>query len=279
MSELIALGASHKTAGVAVRERIALTEAARRALHARAGGRAGRSRGRRPLDLQPHRALPRGRRRRSRPRPPCSATSRGAPACGRPSCVEGIYSLRNCDAARHLYRVTSGLESMVDRRGRGPGPGQARVRGGAVGQVDRPADQQALPRRAGDRQARAHRHRDLRRPRVASPPSRSTPRATRSATSAARHVLIIGAGETAELTARALHAQGVRDDVRRQPPARAGDRAGAALRRRHGRVRRAARGAREGRHRRRLHLLAAPDPRRGGAGARDARSGPAGRCC
>ena len=28
MSELIALGASHKTAGVAVRERIALTEAA-----------------------------------------------------------------------------------------------------------------------------------------------------------------------------------------------------------------------------------------------------------
>src|SRR6187551_700153 len=27
--------------------------------------------------------------------------------------VDGIYSLRNCDAARHLYRVTSGLESMV----------------------------------------------------------------------------------------------------------------------------------------------------------------------
>src|SRR5262249_20807498 len=27
--------------------------------------------------------------------------------------VDRIYSLRNCDAARHLYRVASGLESMV----------------------------------------------------------------------------------------------------------------------------------------------------------------------
>ena len=27
--------------------------------------------------------------------------------------IEAIYSHRNCDAARHLYRVTSGLESMI----------------------------------------------------------------------------------------------------------------------------------------------------------------------
>ena len=27
--------------------------------------------------------------------------------------IEGIYSQRNCDAARHLYRVTSGLDSMI----------------------------------------------------------------------------------------------------------------------------------------------------------------------
>ena len=27
--------------------------------------------------------------------------------------ADAIYSPRNCDAARHLYRVTSGLESMV----------------------------------------------------------------------------------------------------------------------------------------------------------------------
>ncbi|MFO1533510.1 MAG: glutamyl-tRNA reductase, partial [Thermoplasmatota archaeon] len=27
--------------------------------------------------------------------------------------MEGIYAHRNCDAARHLYRVASGLDSMV----------------------------------------------------------------------------------------------------------------------------------------------------------------------
>src|SRR5947208_533863 len=27
--------------------------------------------------------------------------------------LEGVYSARNCDAARHLYRVVSGLDSMV----------------------------------------------------------------------------------------------------------------------------------------------------------------------
>src|ERR1035437_5320946 len=27
--------------------------------------------------------------------------------------AEAIYSPRNCDAARHLYRVTTGLESMI----------------------------------------------------------------------------------------------------------------------------------------------------------------------
>src|SRR4051794_26491379 len=44
----------------------------------------------------------------------------------------GVYSLRNCDAARQLYRVTSGLESMIVgenevqgqvRRGLRRGPG------------------------------------------------------------------------------------------------------------------------------------------------------------
>ena len=76
----------------------------------------------------------------------------------RPTELAGsIYALRNCDAARHLYRVTAGLESMI--------VGEAEVQG----QVKR-AYERALARRptgpltnrlfragARDRQARAHR--------------------------------------------------------------------------------------------------------------------------
>ena len=159
---------------------------------------------------------------------------------------------------------TSGLESMI--------VGEAEIQGqvkrayelALVGPHHRPDDQQALPRRAGDRQARAHRDRDLRRaaPRVAS----VAVDAARDALGdlADRHVVIVGAGETAELTAQALHAQGVTHDVRGQPPPRARDRARPALRRRLGLVRRAARRARAGRHRDRLDRLAAHAARRGG---------------
>ena len=49
---------------------------------------------------------------RSRPRRRCWGCSRQAGI--RPTeLAPPIYSLRNCDAARHLYRVTSGLESMI----------------------------------------------------------------------------------------------------------------------------------------------------------------------
>ena len=182
MSELLALGASHKTAPLAVRERIALPEAAAERFLRELVARARDPEAVVALDLQPHRALPRGRRRGGGRERACSARSRAAPASARPSWSSGIYSLRNCDAARHLYRVASGLESMV--------VGEAEVQGQVkrayelrAGRAhDRPADQQALPRRAGHRQARAHGDRDLRRPGVASPPSRSTPPATRSAT-------------------------------------------------------------------------------------------------
>ena len=56
-----------------------------------------------------------------------------------------------------------------------------------------------------------------------------------------RDVVVVGAGETAELTARALAEQGVRHDVRRQPPRPPRARAGPALRRLGRRARRAAR--------------------------------------
>ena len=69
--------------------------------------------------------------------------------------AEVIYSPRNCDAARQLFRVTAGPRVDDRRRVRGPGPGQARLRGRAGGRHDRPADQPPVHRRAGRRQARA----------------------------------------------------------------------------------------------------------------------------
>ena len=62
--------------------------------------------------------------------------------------------------------------------------------------------------------------------------------------------MIIGAGETSELTAQALAEQGVAHDLRRQPPRRPRARGRRALRRRGRLARRAARAARARRHRR-----------------------------
>jgi len=112
MSELIALGASHKTAGVAVRERIAMTET-------------GAERFMRELVEEPtiSEAVVLSTCNRTElylvVGDPVEAESivlsqLARRAAVRPTeLVEGIYSLRNCDAARQLYRVTSGLESMI----------------------------------------------------------------------------------------------------------------------------------------------------------------------
>ena len=90
-----------------------------------------------------------------------------------------------------------------------------------------------------------------------------------------RRVLVVGAGETAELTARALAAQGVRGDLHRQPPLRPRDRPRPALRRP---ARCASRSCPSEldrrRHRRLLDQLAAPrDRARGAAEVMAAREG------
>ena len=133
-----------------------------RAVPAGAGRASGRVRGRRGLDLQPHRAL----RRRGDPdaaSPPCWSCWRA-----RAGSAARRRRLRLAQLRRRAAPVPRRQRAGVDdrRRGRDPGPGQARLRARAGRAHDRADDQQALPRRAGDRQARAHGDRDLDRARV-----------------------------------------------------------------------------------------------------------------
>ena len=122
--------------------------------------------------------------------------------------IDGIYSHRNCDAARHLYRVTSGLESMI--------VGEAEVQG----QVKRAYEAALAARTTGPltnklfRAALATGKRVRSETAIGAGGASVASVAVEAARTAlgelgSRHVLIIGAGETAELTARALSQQGV----------------------------------------------------------------------
>jgi glutamyl-tRNA reductase len=122
--------------------------------------------------------------------------------------LEGIYSHRNCDAARHLYRVTSGLESMI--------VGEAEVQG----QVKRAYEAALAARTTGPLTNKLFRAALATGKRVRTETAIGAGGASVASVAveaaretlgelSARHVLIIGAGETAELTARALSDQGV----------------------------------------------------------------------
>lgn len=202
MSEILAIGTSHKNAPIELRERLALTDwqaepfladlAADEAIdevvaistcnrtelyisaadpvaaEAAALGRLAKRAGIRPTELAP-----------------------------------SIYSLRNCDAARHLFRVGAGLESMVI--------GEAEV----LGQVRRSYDQ-ALDAGATGAQLNRLFHSAIRtgkRVRTETAIGERSLSVSSVAASlasellgdlAGRRVVILGAGETAELAARAL---------------------------------------------------------------------------
>src|ERR1700752_2096206 len=112
MSELLAIGISYKTAPVEVRERLALPESRATEFLRDARGSA---------DV--HEAVAISTCNRTElylvVGDPVEAESSvlamlARQAGIRPTALAGaIYSHRNCDAARHLYRVTSGLESMI----------------------------------------------------------------------------------------------------------------------------------------------------------------------
>jgi len=208
MTELLAVGASHKTAPLALRERLAVTDAAaERLLH----------------ELTDHPAISEAVVLSTcnrielyvvAPDPVEAETTvlgmLARRAGIRPTeLVEGIYALRNCDAARHLFRVTAGLESMV--------VGEAEIQG----QVKR-AYEAALDNRSTGpltnqlfRGALAAGKRARTETRISVGHASVASVAVDLAQEVVGHleerpVLVVGAGETAELTARALHEHGVR---------------------------------------------------------------------
>ncbi len=207
MSELLALGVSHHTAPVAVRERLALTtkgsdELLRElcATEAIDEAVAISTCNRTEIYLvatDPVRAESE------------LLSSLAARAGIRPTELAPIvYSPRNCDAARQLYRVAAGLDSMIvgeaEVQGQVRRAYEAALAAGTTGPLTNRLFAAAL--QAGKR---VRTETGLGRERV----SVST-----VAVGLARNVLgdlgersvvIVGAGETAELTARALADQGV----------------------------------------------------------------------
>jgi glutamyl-tRNA reductase len=208
VSELLALGISHKTAPVARRERLALTDSAAEALcrelvatdvisEAVAISTCNRTEiyvvAREPVHAE------------------TELLGRLAQRAGiRPTELADImYSPRNCDAARQLYRVTSGLESMI--------VGEAEVQG----QVKRAYEAALAAGTTGPLTNRLFSAALQTGGRVRSETAIGAGKASVSTVAvglarevvgdlADRQVVIIGAGETAELTARALADQGAR---------------------------------------------------------------------
>ena len=109
MSEVLALGVSHKTAPLAVRERLALTPGKVETYLHEVQGVAG---------VQEAVAISTCNRTETYlvASDPVEAETAVLGMLARKAGIRptelasSIYALRNCDAARHLYRVTSGLE-------------------------------------------------------------------------------------------------------------------------------------------------------------------------
>jgi glutamyl-tRNA reductase len=210
MSELLALGISHKTAPVALRERLAFTEheASEFALAATAseevreavvistcnrtevylvvgggGGALVKAEG----DVLGLLA------RRAHIRPT--------------ELAQEIYSPRNCDAARQLYRVTAGLESMIvgeaEIQGQVRRAHEAAMRAGTTGALSNRLFAAALT--TGKR---VRTETGIGSSRVSVPSVAVDLALSVLGGLAERHVVILGAGETSELTARALADQG-----------------------------------------------------------------------
>jgi glutamyl-tRNA reductase len=206
MSELLALGISHKTAPVALRERVAFSEReAADFLRLLTGTPEVREAvvistcNRTELYLvvgDPVRA---------------EADVLGLlaqRASIRPTeLADAIYSPRNCDAARQLYRVTAGLDSMI--------LGEAEIQG-QVRRAHATAMEAATTGPLSNRLfaaalttgKRVRSETEIGSSRVSAPSVAVELALTLLGGLRNRHVVILGAGDTSELTARALAEQG-----------------------------------------------------------------------
>ena len=205
--ELLALGISHKTAPVALRELVALTEGQTTTVVQELAAAA-----------EVHEAVAISTCNRTElyivVGDPVEAETEllgmlARRAGIRPTELAGIiYSPRNCDAARQLYRVTSGLESMIV--GEAEVQGQVRrayegaLAAGTTGPLTNRLFSAAL--QTGKR-VRTETQIGSQRTSVSTVAVDLAGQAVGDLT--ARDVVIIGAGETSELTARALADRGI----------------------------------------------------------------------
>lgn len=208
MSELLALGVSHKTAPVEVRERLALPEQRAYEFVRDLRGAA-----------TVHEAVAISTCNRTElylvVSDPVEAESAALTMLASLAGIRltglasAIYSHRNCDAARHLYRVTAGLESMII--------GEAEIQGQVkrsyetalaretTGPLTNRLFTAALQTGKRIRTETAIGERAMSLPAVAVALAREQLGSLRG-----REVVIVGTGETSELAARALADSGVR---------------------------------------------------------------------
>jgi glutamyl-tRNA reductase len=208
MSELLCIGVSHKTAPVEVRERLALSE-----------GRAAEFLRDLRGDTDVHEAVGISTCNRMElylvVGDPVEAESAALTMLASQSGIRptelapGIFTHRNCDAARHLYRVSSGLDSMVvgeaEVQGQVKRAYEAALAAHTTGPLTNRMFNAALATGKRVRSETAIGAGALSLPAVAVTLARELLRELRG-----REVVIVGTGETAELTARALADSGVK---------------------------------------------------------------------
>ncbi len=207
MTELLALGISHKTAPVALRERLAFTEAQAVEFAKQIAE-----------SPEVHEAVVISTCNRTEVylvvgdpvRAETDVLGMLARRAGiRPTeLAQEIYSPRNCEAARQLYRVTAGLESMIlgeaEIQGQVKRAYEAAMSAGVTGPLSNRLFAAALT--TGKR---VRSETGIGSSRVSVPSVAVDLAQDVLGGLADRHVVILGAGETSELTAQALAHQGV----------------------------------------------------------------------